>query len=225
MHSSSYFAVALSFLTVFTNAAPTDFKTQDMSKDWTHVFSPEHFMSSLIEPGSSMASISVPSWIGMGDPDIPQIRGELRNHCPFSVWARLSIAANNSFGVPCDHAGETQMVEVLPGHRYKAPFPCQLNQCGHNIKVAYHPEDRNVYQIEYSLDPHDGRMWYNLSAEDGAPFQDVERYLAGFGPTCPFVHCAPGQYGKDPVHGCDWPIQPVCATIGSVVGVLCGRLD
>ena len=205
-------------------------------------------MSSLIEPGLSMASMSVPSWIGMGGPDIPQIRGEIRNHCSFSVWARLSIAANNSFGVPCANAGETQMVEVLPGHRYKAPFPCQLNQCGHvstyalyispqsslasiapanthPVKVAYHPQDRNVYQIEYSLDPHDGRMWYNLSAEDGAPFQDVERYLAGFGPTCPFVHCAPGQYGKDPDHGCDWPIQPVCATIGSVVGVLCGRLE
>jgi hypothetical protein len=218
-----------------------------MSKDWTHVFSPEHFMSSVIEPGSSMASVSMPGLIDLGNPDIPQIRGEIRNKCPFTVWARLSIAEFNSNGVKCDHFGETQMVEVPSGHRYQAPFPCQLNQCGHvreyflytfpsflqplmlcanthPVKVAYHPGDREVYQMEYSLDPNDGRMWYNLSAEDGAPFQEVERYLTGFGPICPFVHCAPGQWGKDPVHGCDWPIQPVCATIGSVVAVLCGRL-
>ena len=94
----------------------------------------------------------------------------------------------------------------------------------HTVKVAYHPADLRVYQIEYSADGHDGRMWYNISAEDGAPFQDVERYLGGRGPTCPFVHCAPGQYGKDPVHGCDWPLQPLCNSLGSVVAVICGRL-
>jgi hypothetical protein len=194
-----------------------------------------------------MASILIP---GMADdPNVPQIRGELRNRCPFTVWARLSIAATSSGPThePCDHAGETEMVEVKPGGRYKAPFPAQLNQCGHvsmdsctlcttllpfsiaptnehTVKVAYHTADLRVYQIEYSADGHDGRMWYNLSAEDGAPFQDVERYLGGRGPTCPFVHCAPGQWGKDPVHGCDWPIQPLCDTLGSVVAVLCGRL-
>jgi hypothetical protein len=92
------------------------------------------------------------------------------------------------------------------------------------VKVAYKPADLKIYQIEYSMDGHDGRMWYNLSAVDGAPFQEVERYLTGFGPMCPFVHCAPGQWGEDLEHGCDWPRQPVCDTIGSVVAVLCGRL-
>ncbi|KAH6841762.1 hypothetical protein B0T12DRAFT_423775 [Alternaria alternata] len=31
----------------------------------------------------------------------------------------------------CDNPGETSMVEIKPGQRYKAPFPCQMNQCGH----------------------------------------------------------------------------------------------
>ncbi|KAG9185199.1 hypothetical protein G6011_07743 [Alternaria panax] len=224
MYSSKLFAVALGFLTVLTSAAPTSLDPSLMSKDWSHVFAPGHGLVSTIEPGSSMASISIPDMAG--DSNIPQIRGEVRNHCSFSIWACLSISPESSAPghVKCDNPGETPMIEVKPGGRYKAPFPCQMNQCGHVIKLAYHPADRSVYQIEYSADAHDGRMWYNLSAEDGAPFQDIERYLGGRGPTCPFVHCAPGQWGKDAVHGCDWPIQPLCDTLGSVVAVLCGRL-
>ncbi|RYO34976.1 hypothetical protein AA0113_g431 [Alternaria arborescens] len=224
MYSSKFFAVAPGFLTVLLNAAPTSPNPNLMSKDWRHVLTPDNFLASTIEPGSSMASVLVPGMAS--DPNVPQIRGEVRNHCSFSVWARLSISPISSgpSHEKCDNLGETSMVEIKPGQRYKAPFPCQMNQCGHVIKVAYHPADLRVYQIEYSVDSHDGRMWYNLSAEDGAPFQDVERYLGGRGPTCPFVHCAPGQYGKDPVHGCDWPLQPLCNSLGSVVAVICGRL-
>ncbi|CAI9632068.1 unnamed protein product [Alternaria burnsii] len=224
MYSYKFFAVALGFLTVLLNAAPTSPNPNLMSKDWRHVLTPDNFLASTIEPGSSMASVLAPGMAN--DPNVPQIRGEVRNHCSFSVWARLSISPISSgpSHEKCDNPGETSMVEIKPGQRYKAPFPCQMNQCGHVIKVAYHPADLRVYQIEYSADGHDGRMWYNLSAEDGAPFQDVKRYLGGRGPTCPFVHCAPGQYGKDPVHGCDWPLQPLCDSLGSVVAVICGRL-
>ncbi|CAN9448506.1 unnamed protein product [Alternaria sp. RS040] len=164
MYSYKFFAVALGFLTVLLNAAPTSPNPNLMSKDWRHVLTPDNFLASTIETGSSMASVLVPGMAN--DPNVPQMR----------------------------------------------------------VKVAYHPADLRVYQIEYSADGHDGRMWYNLSAEDGAPFQDVERYLGCRGPTCPFVHCAPGQYGKDPVHGCDWPLQPLCDSLGSVVAVICGRL-
>ena len=91
------------------------------------------------------------------------------------------------------------------------------------MKVSRNPGDAKVYQIEYSVDRRNNKVWYNLSAEDGTPFQDVERYLAVSSVDCMAVHCAPGQYGKDAVHGCDWPIQPVCAQLGRVIAAVCGR--
>jgi hypothetical protein len=60
-----------------------------MSKDWRHVLTPDNFLASTIEPGSSMASVLVPGMAS--DPNVPQIRGEVRNHCSFSVWARLNL--------------------------------------------------------------------------------------------------------------------------------------
>lgn len=89
------------------------------------------------------------------------------------------------------------------------------------MKVSRNQGDTSVYQVEYSVDRRNGKVWYNLSAEDGAPFQDVDRKLYVFSIDCQVVHCAPGQYGKDPVHGCDWPIQPVCAQLGRVMATLC----
>lgn len=102
-----------------------------MSKDWRHVLTPDNFLASTIEPGSSMASVLVPGMAS--DPNVPQIRGEVRNHCSFSVWARLSISPVSSgpSHEKCDNPGETSMVEIKPGQRYKAPFPCQMNQRSH----------------------------------------------------------------------------------------------
>jgi hypothetical protein len=72
------------------------------------------------------------------------------------------------------------------------------------------------------MDPHDGRLWYNLSAENGAPFQDVDRWLGvSYTTDCTIVHCRPGQWGKDPKNGCDWPMQPQCGSLGNVVAYLC----
>ncbi|RII08943.1 hypothetical protein CUC08_Gglean007339 [Alternaria sp. MG1] len=83
MYSSKFFAVALGFLTVLLNAAPTSPNPNLMSKDWRHVLTPDNFLASTIEPGSSMASVLVPGMAS--DPNVPQIRGEVRNHCSFSV--------------------------------------------------------------------------------------------------------------------------------------------
>ena len=89
------------------------------------------------------------------------------------------------------------------------------------MKVSHNIGDLGVYQVEYSVDRRKRRVWYNLSAEDGAPFQEVDRKLSVMSVNCLAVHCAPGQYGKDEVHGCDWPIHPVCAQIGRVMASLC----
>lgn len=94
----------------------------------------------------------------------------------------------------------------------------------HNaVKISHNIGDLKVYQVEYRVDRRNKKVWYNLSAEDGTPFQEVERYLAVGSIDCMAVHCLPGQYGKDLTHGCDWPLQPVCANIGQVVAVGCGR--
>lgn len=90
------------------------------------------------------------------------------------------------------------------------------------VKISHNIGDLQVYQIEYAVDRTSVKMmWYNLSAEDGAPFQDVDRKLYVFSEACMAVHCAPGQWGKDPVHGCDWPIQPSYVQVGQVIATLC----
>ncbi|KAA8618725.1 Antigenic thaumatin domain-containing protein [Pyrenophora tritici-repentis] len=205
------------------NAAPTSPNDDGLSKDWTHVFTQDNINLSTVNPGSPMASVSIPSVA-----DATEVHGQIVNKCSFPVWVRLAIAATTSNpdrpGAKCDHAGETHMVEVQPGGTYLSPFPAKCDQCGHVLKVAHNAGDLKVYQFEYSMDGHDGRLWYDLSAENGAPFQKVERYLGTSGRSCPFVDCKPGQWGKHPVYGCDWPLQPVCNTPSTVVGVLCGRV-
>lgn len=74
------------------------------------------------------------------------------------------------------------------------------------------------------MDGYDGRMRYDLSKEDDTPFQEVKCYMGALDTTCPFMDYQPGQWGKNPVNGCDWRLQPVCNTPNAVVGVLCGRL-
>lgn len=104
---------------------------------------------------------------------------------------------------------------MSPVFRFLVPH---TDQCV--VKVSHSIGDTRVYQVEY-FDRRNGKVWYDLSAEDDAPFQDVERKLYVFSEGCMAVHCAPGQYGKDEVHGCDWPIQPVCAQIGRIMATLC----
>lgn len=70
-----------------------------------------------------------------------------------------------------------------------------------SVKVSHNIGDLRVYQVEYSVDRRNRRVWYNLSAEDGAPFQDVDRKLYVSSVDCLAVHCSPGQYGKDEVMG------------------------
>lgn len=90
-----------------------------------------------------------------------------------------------------------------------------------SVKISRNTSDSKVYQAEYAVDRLNHKVWYDLSSENGAPFQDFRRklYIAQSG--CGLVNCEPGQYGKDPVHGCDWPKQPSCATIHGVVASLC----
>ncbi|CAO2650991.1 Nn.00g092880.m01.CDS01 [Neocucurbitaria sp. VM-36] len=210
MHSLNIFlAVLLGLLAILSSASPTSFDSSLLTKDWTHV----------VPPGATRASITFTNML----PE-DKVRGELHNRCPFPVYVRQAIAATSSGdGARCENGGsETQEVEVSPGKVWQTPFLAKMDQCGHSIKITRTRGNSQVYQVEYSMDSHDRRLWYNLSAENGAPFQDVDRWLGARGEKCPFVHCAPGQWGKDPVHGCDWSRQPSCNTIGSVVAILCG---
>ncbi|KAF1834538.1 hypothetical protein BDW02DRAFT_328745 [Decorospora gaudefroyi] len=225
-----YFAYMLSavgtiFLATSTSASPVSLNDGAMSKDWSHVFSSGISMASKIGPGAQMASISVAG----GFPAHHRVSGHVWNRCPYSIYVRLTVAefTSNPDKPPetdCPKFGDYPEEEIKPGEAYHSPVYATPNQCGHVIKVGRKSFEPNVYQVEYSVDGHTGYMWYNLSAEDGAPFQDVLRYLAGVPAkgTCPFVYCAPGHWGKDPVHGCDWPLQPMCTLVGSVVAVLCG---
>ncbi|KAF1938135.1 hypothetical protein EJ02DRAFT_458153 [Clathrospora elynae] len=218
-------AVGIAFLAVLTNASPVSSSIDSMSKDWRPAFASGMSMASSIDSGTSMASIAL-----LGADSATTVRGEVWNSCPFAIWVRQAVAAYSSgpTSQECEHFGETQMVKLPSMTKYVARYKAKMDQCGHVLKVARNSaQDLNVYQVEYSLDPQSKRMWYNLSGEDGAPFQDQERYLTGLGPsgTCPFVACDSGEWGKDPEHGCDWPLQPVCESIGPVVAIMCGKME
>ncbi|KAF1929486.1 uncharacterized protein M421DRAFT_4617 [Didymella exigua CBS 183.55] len=71
------------------------------------------------------------------------INGQVTNNCPFPVYVRQGVAERS--GV----TGE---------------------KCAGFVKISRNIGDTRVYQVEYSVDRRNNRIWYNLSTEDGAPF-------------------------------------------------------
>ncbi|KAJ4989337.1 hypothetical protein SVAN01_05242 [Stagonosporopsis vannaccii] len=207
------FKIPLAVFTVtlvnFTFASPAP---GSISKNTLSTFLTQHL------PTSGFASMAVAGPL----PGEGYINGQVTNNCPFPIYVRQAVAQYSGVtGEPCEHFGETADIKVDPGLTYFSEKPTYFEGCGTSLKVSRNIGDTNVYQVEYSVDRRNGKVWYNLSAEDGAPFQDVDRKLYVFSVGCMAVHCAPGQQGKDPVHGCDWPLQPVCPRIGQVMATIC----
>ncbi|KAF3052262.1 hypothetical protein E8E11_011472 [Didymella keratinophila] len=150
------------------------------------------------------------------------INGQVKNNCPNPIYVRQAGAEFSGVtGGRCEGFGETKDLLVQPGQFHISERPTYFDGCSTSLKVSHNIGDLRVYQVEYSVDRRNRRVWYNLSAEDGASIQDVDRKLSVMSVDCLAVHCASGQYGEDEVHGCDWPIQPVCARLGRVMASLC----
>ncbi|KAL1652723.1 hypothetical protein SLS61_004705 [Didymella pomorum] len=89
------------------------------------------------------------------------------------------------------------------------PYPIYVRQAvaeysgvtGEKFKVSHNIGNPHIYQIEYSVDRRNRWAWCNLSAEDGAPFQYVDRKLSVMSVDSLAVCGAPGRYGKDEVMG------------------------
>ncbi|KAJ8114278.1 hypothetical protein OPT61_g3795 [Boeremia exigua] len=125
-------------------------------------------------PTSNFASIDFAGPL----PGEGHINGQVTNKCSYPIYVRQAVAEFSGVtGEKCEHFGETHDVKVDPGLTYVSEKPTYFEGCGSSLKVSRNIGDANVHQIEYSVDRRNGKVWYNLSAEDGAPFQDVDRKL------------------------------------------------
>jgi hypothetical protein len=127
-------AVFIGFLVVLTNAMPRSPVTVtdwgNLTKDWSHVFTPGFSMASTIESGASMASIT----FAEGASRRTEIQGHFYNNCPFPIYARLAVnygtSGEHRGNHECEHRGEYPDQMIPTGSIFNAPFKAKMNQCG-----------------------------------------------------------------------------------------------
>ncbi|KAF2131086.1 hypothetical protein P153DRAFT_287076 [Dothidotthia symphoricarpi CBS 119687] len=148
------------------------------------------------------------------------VQGLVINNCPFTIYVRQAVAEFPSSRPtePCAHFGETTERTIAPGETYNAPFLAAKDTCGHSLKMSRTPNAFEVYQLEYNWSLENDELWYNLSSDTAAPFDDVARAVHTQAGDCAKFSCTPGELGPGV---CDYPVLAACKNKEGIVAVLC----